>query len=458
VRRPPTIVLGIAVVAVALCATAAPPAPGAVDGEELWYLACAGRGGGDGSLADPFRRAEDAILHAAAGDSIVVLPIDDPSPECVVELAPGQRLVGADATPRPRVARVVTAADTVVADLEIVGSEREAIAVTGGEVTIQDVAIREAAVGVLVVGGDVTLVMERVTIDGATTGAVHVLAGGRGTLEVSLRRCAVTGSSNEGLELVVHDDATVVMEVVGSRFENIAGPACQLAIQGEASVDATIESVEMSGVGFGVVGFVEADSALDLEIHDLVAIGVEATGVNLVLGSDSTSKARVNADITGGRIAKSGGSGHGVRLTASGSGTMTARVEDTTVDGGVDFDRGISAEAREGDGRLDVAIVGNRVEVGPAALEGILVRARDGTTVCAELHDNVVDGGSVGIAVEQRDGGRIAMAADRNGDVDASTIERVLRAANRAATVVVTAEEPVRLVTACGREPRADGG
>jgi len=451
-------VLGIAAMAVAVSAAAALPAPAAGDGR-LWYLSCTGDGGGDGSLEAPFGRAARAVVNAAAGDSIVVLPVDDPAPECVVELANGQRLMGAGVTPRPRLTRVVTAASTVVADLEIVGSEREALAITGGEVTIQDVVIRDAVLGVLVDGGDVRVAMERVTIEGSTADAILVRSRGRGATEVYLRECTVTGSENDGLEVVADDDATVVMEVVDSRFEHLAGQPCRLTVHDEAAVAATLESTEMSDVGFGVVAFVDAGGALDLEVDNLVATGVEVTGVNLVLDSTSTPRARVNAVISGGRIAKTGGSGHGVRLTASGSGTMTARIEGLTVNGGVEYDRGISVEAREGASRLDVALVGNRVEVGPAALEGIMVRARDAATVCAQLRDNVVHGGSVGIALGHRDGGRLELAADRDDDVDAATVEALVRAANRAASgVAVRTEAPVRLVTGCGDVLRGDGG
>jgi hypothetical protein len=458
VRRLPARVLGIALLtAASVHATA--PTPDAGDEGRVWFLRCLGQEAGDGSAELPFQSAENAVLHAAAGDTIMVLPVDAASaPACVIELAPGQRLVGADATPRPRVTRVTAAAGTEVIGLDVVGSGREAITISEGTVVLRDVVVRDAAGGVLVDGSDVRVVMERVTVDGVVSDAVLIESRGSGTTEVSLRACTVT-RSDDGVVVAAFADAAVTLELVGSRFEDIAARPCWLTVHDEATVEARIEHAQMTDVGFGVLGFVRDGAVLDLEVDSLVATGIEVTGVNVVLDTTSTPTARVTAGISGGRITKSGGSGHGVRLTAAGSGVMTASVTGIAVNGGVEFDRGISAEAREGDGRLDVTLTDNRVVVGPAALAGIMVRARDGATACAEVRDNTVDGGSVGIAVGHRDGGHLELVTARDGEAEAAAVEAMLRAANPGSpSVAVAADEPIRLVTACRGGSEGNGG
>ncbi len=206
-----------------------------------------------------------------------------------------------------------------------------------------------------------------------------VLARGTGHLSVTVSSSLFRGNRAQAVSGDANATSALTLTVAGNTI--VAGSANQgtKGIEVTATGDAEA-SYDVDGNKVGT------DGALNQPLSN--------TGINIVADSRSTMTGKVRNNTVW--SASSALGVNGIRVFLNDTATMHANVSGNTV-GNVGSDYGLLVEASGADtqvppagtGTMDIAVMGNTVNVLPLALDAIRVQSRHNNRVCARISGNV---------------------------------------------------------------------
>ncbi len=440
---------------------------GATDAPVVWVVDNSVEDSGDGSFESPLVTLSEAERRSAPGEWIFVRSGDGSTQglDGGIELKPrqvlwgegiafesGSMVVPAGTPPtitNPDGHGVVVATGCEVVGLGIKATRDAGIYGVGIEgLRLRDLEIASTGgAGIELREAEDRVELHRVGITGpAGHGVSFVSHSAAAPVDLTVRDCSVTGAADDGLAVEIEASNHLVMEIDGCRFDRIAGAAASLTMGGRAEVRYRLEKSRFLKAGQGVSLTVRDSARLRFQVVENREFSeIEGTIFNLFVDPDSTSAARVSGAIEGNHtMSKKPGSGFGIRISCNGDGETTAVVRDNRITGGVEADFGILAEARLGEARLDLELVGNQVAVGSEALSPIFIRSRNEARVCARIRGNRTSGAGEkpGLRLQQRGQSVFALADLGQDSHDPAVIEARLAAANPGVGgAVATADE-----------------
>jgi hypothetical protein len=233
-----------------------------------------------------------------------------------------------------------------------------------------------------------------------------VIANDSGTLALAVDGTTFAdnqpATGNNGLAVAATGTADVTVDVANATFANNQAANLLFSAAGTTMLDVGATGSTFTGAANGVSIESTGGSQVTFDVTNNPTItGHSSNAVNVFLGSTSTAAATLVGTISGNVVGTNGvaGSGSafgdGIRLVATGAGTLTAAVTGNQVHG-ITFGRGVSASAQDGSSTLNATVTGNTVNVNDPAnsLNGIFAQsgaaASDTTAVCAHVAGNDV--------------------------------------------------------------------
>jgi hypothetical protein len=240
-----------------------------------------------------------------------------------------------------------------------------------------------------------------------------------GTLVLSMTASTVSSngaSGNDGVRIEALGSADITATVIGSTFTANRGDHFQAVAGGSADLDVGFSGNVLSGghpsaLGQGLTISALGSSAFSGTVRYDVASNIINGAITTAVLADlglSTAAAVFSGHVRQNLIGTTGAAlscstqGSGISVDARGHGTHTVAIVGNTLRNC--FDRGITTQANDGDGALNLTVTGNKVAelVAPSSREGFFLNAgsfspnvfgaADSHTVCLDL------GGAAGLA------------------------------------------------------------